>query len=334
MSDEIKVSITSEPGPSENRWRFTDAHGNVQVLRQGQEREAAQKIEDALRPLSPGKRDELLSKLNTEHKRHQSERAVMKAKEAALLDELAAVRDFKATIDDWEARGLRLERPAGSAAHRLAEAMKAGRVRAYTEDFTAELKRLGMTKAVPFVIEHDWATALSGATDFAEGEHKLPFESVLFEFRVSGFHVCVLASDYFRAILIECGKNWLISAMNDVTGFGHDLPGLLDKNVRAVCIALDAEVAITDTVRAPERLNRQRLKKGASPLLDYHVIRLSRITRAAPLPDDESAGLETRRKRLHFVRGHYRHFENHKTWIKWHLRGDIDLGFIDKHYRL
>jgi len=31
---------------------------------------------------------------------------------------------------------------------------------------------------------------------------------------------------------------------------------------------------------------------------------------------------------------HWRHFENHKTWIKWHLRGDPCLGFIDKHYRL
>ncbi len=42
----------------------------------------------------------------------------------------------------------------------------------------------------------------------------------------------------------------------------------------------------------------------------------------------------SRRTRLHVVRGHWRHYEEHKTWIKWHLRGDPDLGFIQKHYSL
>jgi hypothetical protein len=30
----------------------------------------------------------------------------------------------------------------------------------------------------------------------------------------------------------------------------------------------------------------------------------------------------------------WRHFVSHKTWIKWTLVGDPDLGFIDKEYRL
>jgi hypothetical protein len=41
-----------------------------------------------------------------------------------------------------------------------------------------------------------------------------------------------------------------------------------------------------------------------------------------------------RKKRLHFRRGHWRHYETHKTWIKWMLVGDPDLGFIEKQYRL
>jgi hypothetical protein len=41
-----------------------------------------------------------------------------------------------------------------------------------------------------------------------------------------------------------------------------------------------------------------------------------------------------RSPRLHFRRRHWRHFVNHKTWIKWTLVGDPDLGFIDKDYRL
>jgi hypothetical protein len=38
--------------------------------------------------------------------------------------------------------------------------------------------------------------------------------------------------------------------------------------------------------------------------------------------------------RLHFRRGHYRHYPNHKLWIRWCLVGNPDLGFIDADYRL
>lgn len=36
----------------------------------------------------------------------------------------------------------------------------------------------------------------------------------------------------------------------------------------------------------------------------------------------------------HIDRAIWRRFETHKTWIKWTLVGDPDLGFIEKHYRL
>jgi hypothetical protein len=38
--------------------------------------------------------------------------------------------------------------------------------------------------------------------------------------------------------------------------------------------------------------------------------------------------------RLHFRRGHHRHYENYKLWIKWQLVGNPDIGFIDKDYKL
>lgn len=62
-------------------------------------------------------------------------------------------------------------------------------------------------------------------------------------------------------------------------------------------------------------------------------VRLARRTRASAFPADH-VGEERRSPRLHFVRGHWRRYANHKTWLKWFLRGDPDLGFIDKHYRL
>lgn len=43
---------------------------------------------------------------------------------------------------------------------------------------------------------------------------------------------------------------------------------------------------------------------------------------------------EVRHVRMHFRRGHWRHYQEHRTWIKWMLVGDPDLGIIEKHYRL
>lgn len=37
---------------------------------------------------------------------------------------------------------------------------------------------------------------------------------------------------------------------------------------------------------------------------------------------------------LHFRRGHWRHYGEYKTWIKWMLVGDPELGFVDKMYKL
>ena len=57
-------------------------------------------------------------------------------------------------------------------------------------------------------------------------------------------------------------------------------------------------------------------------------MRTDDLDRMAARPEPETG------KRLHFVRGHWRRYEEHKTWIRWRLRGDPDLGFIDKSYRI
>lgn len=77
------------------------------------------------------------------------------------------------------------------------------------------------------------------------------------------------------------------------------------------------------------------MRQGKMPLYDYHVVSLAARKRyAARLPEPGDQDVERRHVRLHFVRGHWRHYENHKVFIKWHMRGDPDLGFIDKEYRL
>ncbi len=104
--------------------------------------------------------------------------------------------------------------------------------------------------------------------------------------------------------------------------------------IRAIAIALEAEVAEAIVVRAPHKLNRARAKRDQLPMLDHHVISLANRRRVAQLEEEYRDGEKRRSPRLHFVRGHWRHYSAHKIWIAWTYRGDPDLGFIDKDYKL
>ena len=99
--------------------------------------------------------------------------------------------------------------------------------------------------------------------------------------------------------------------------------------IGAICIS--PEAAVHEVIRAPFRLNKKREHAGKLPILDHHTISLARRQRATPSPFEPG---ERRSPRLHWRRGHWRHFDNTRTWIKWMLVGDPDLGFVDKYYRL
>jgi hypothetical protein len=128
------------------------------------------------------------------------------------------------------------------------------------------------------------------------------------------------------ATFVQFGDYWV-----NVLG-KTQLSVLIWDQIRAICIALDAQVATAEVIRAPVNLNEKRAKAGKSPLSDYRVVDLARRHRIAN-PAAGTAGTGTR-KRLHFRRGHWRHYETTKTWVKWCLVGNPDLGFINKHYRL
>jgi hypothetical protein len=313
------------------------------------ERETAERIAAILETLPEGQQAKALrgvSRKLAEEKLPPPE-LLRAAKENALLAELVA----------WQKGGLRLERPQGSAFHRLHEALLTGKIihllaaMSGSDDFTLQSDRpVGIHS---FVIEHDWATPFEGATDFDQGEYRLPFDTACFEFRISGRRVCALASirDDRRLIVpfVETNIGWVIPqySYENVAGawrsthpvkpaddhFSHLRRLLLDQ-VRAVCILLEAQVASTEVVRAPHRLNRMREREGAPLVADYHTICLARRGRVLPSTDEQGEHEPRHRKRFHFRRGHWRHYENSKTWIKWTLVGDPDLGFIDKHYRL
>jgi hypothetical protein len=184
-----------------------------------------------------------------------------------------------------------------------------------------------------FLVQHNWAAAFDGAKDFSEGEFPLPFDHCAFEFRLDGRRVFVVTVERNCTVISEIGEGWWVaSVIGPLEGVADTkrYPALY-KLIRAICIALDAEVAMTSVTRAPHRLNYQRERQGKFPVNDFHVISLAKRSRIEALP---SASDEPKHhKRLHFRRGHWRHFSDHKTWIKWMLVGDPDLGFIDKEYR-
>jgi hypothetical protein len=157
----------------------------------------------------------------------------------------------------------------------------------------------------------------------------------VFEFVISGLPVIVLAMSEEitknakeRAVaFIEANGMW--ATLGAAESINHEKLVFAWEQVRAICIALDAEVAVTTVERAPLKLNEKRRQAGKEPLRDFNIVDLSRRHRVIG-----PGGHTGRKVRLHFRRGHWRHFEEHKTWIKWMLVGNPDLGFIGKRYSL
>ncbi len=197
----------------------------------------------------------------------------------------------------------------------------------FIEDFLAEDPQI-------FTVEHDWAAAFEGATDFDGGSYQLPYDRCCFEFLLNDLRVCALARQTDGKepeINFWASKNDAWVGIDPVRDLNLAASGVaVFRNIRAVCIALDAAVAYSNVVRVPEKMNQARVRMGKDPLPDYRIVKLQQRPRAIPAAEHESTGA---RRRLHFRRGHWRHFPAHKTWIKWTLVGDPDMAFVDKHYR-
>lgn len=266
--------------------------------------------------------------------------------------------------------GFRMEKPQGSSIHHLIQFMRESPKEDVNGDFLQMLENTFQS----FVVEHDWASAFSKSEDFEGGEVELPFDYTCFEFRINGLRVLVPLGKDSSGKVVGClvtgvNRNWYINQSHlvftsdgqlidvDLESYSDDpkvrkgmqaIEGFIDhlgRQIRAVCIMLDAEVARGEVVHPSEGLVKQRKKQGKSPLRPYHVVRLNRRHRGQHERGDGSGT----HKRLHWRRGHWRHFSTpggqvqytddqgilrSKTRIHWMLVGDPDLGFIDKHYSL
>lgn len=205
------------------------------------------------------------------------------------------------------------------------------------------------------LVEHDWLSLIAQTEEFKSGEWTIPFPSCVFEFRVSGLHVCAITArkgdDSALRILVRRAKHeWgaldachFLGADEPKIHSGRDTPKerelvrFVHSHVKACCVMLDSQVAETTPQRVPHRTNfaPKELADDQGPRNSYHVVSLARRSRAARLPPTTGSDAARRRRtRLHFRRGHWRHYEDHKTWIRWQLVGSPDLGFVDKEYRL
>jgi len=250
----------------------------------------------------------------------------------------------------------KLARPSASMAHNMVQSMvdKAGPPAISVSTETKRNAFLNAYEREDFanvLVEHDWAGFINQS-----GDVRLPSANCMFEFRVNDSPVLWWKCDDSLMVGVvvrgdgrEPDGSWVILVSPAVSGdslpdpialIGVEpgmmapvlLANFLLNQIRAMCIALDAEIIIKELIRAPHRLNAQREKKGRVPLSSYHVVKLAHRVRADAL--ESEPGSSGRRLRLHFVRGHWRHFVESKTWVRWHMRGNPDLGRIEKEYRL
>lgn len=269
------------------------------------------------------------------------------AEAKAITHKLTAMREVK----DWLGAPLILQRAEVSVLHQLAQAARNDSVINTQADRLAnpDAFRKGFSLRKSFVIQHDWAKAFQSARDYGGADFQLPYQACAFEFRISGRRIiaCVDQSDnrIGLVIFVQTTIGWLMmppyfewkdaawSVMAGSEKFEQSDPftAMICSQIMAISVALDAKVAEGEVVRVPTKLNKAREKGGKLPLFDYHIVSLVNRSRAPAAPPSER---HHRSPRLHFRRGHWRHYEAYKTWIKWTLVGNPELGFIDKEYRL
>lgn len=282
--------------------------------------------------------------------------------------ELGVTKNFiennQIVMDEIEAMMVepKMQRLQESGFHKVIEAITNGKLVRSGYEPDAMLSAAAWMKNTAsgvFLINHNWYSVFEHAKNFDGGTVSLPYPLSVFEFRISGRRtICCLSTnvdevDGILLIFTEFSIGWsMIGAYGCPDGdfFGvdidpldkaamgtpvHRLMNILRKQIRAALIALSAQVAVTEVIRAPYRLNAKREKSGKVPLFDFHQINLAERKRYAPrLPEEGDIENCHARKRLHFVREHQRVLTNHSIKVRWHVRGDPDLGFVDKEYRL
>lgn len=237
---------------------------------------------------------------------------------------------------EWIDSETKIEKPSAPHFRDLRRAVAAGEAVCMDRDVSAKLPALDYEKEVfrfahVMVVEHDWASAFANS-NMDDAGIRLPYDLCAFEFQYSGVPAIVFATQFGSEIALcwmpKWRGKWFVPTFCSPMDGESMMSTEVAKQIRAICIAMDAGIAYSETRR--EEHSGTGKRNFLAPR-DYNVVSLTSRTRARPPLAPNQTG---RHVRLHFRRGHYRHFEDHKTWINWMLVGDPDLGFVDKHYRL
>lgn len=180
-----------------------------------------------------------------------------------------------------------------------------------------------------FVITQDLASIIPDTEKVKDDEIPLPFDHCCFQITVNGITsiTCIFQEDgkTHAMLYIRVNGQWMaiFEQASQMAPFVFTW-----RQIVAACIAMEAEVVDTETVQPPAKLNKARQRDGKKPLDTYRVLTI----RGRSCGGSGGTG-EGPRMRLHFRRGHWRHYATgEKVWIKWCLAGDPALGTVQKHY--
>jgi hypothetical protein len=276
--------------------------------------------------------------------------------------EMGLARDaLHHSLREWANGPLVLERPSGSSLHHLIDYDMEHTEGRFGED-------IGGNDTQIIVVENDWGAAVPQI----EGEWRVPFELICWEFRISGVRVLAFTdmSSVSHKLWCVYGRDghWVVDDFaydldhsvsglprgqtlgnGDVVEFRHVATKVYDC-IRASCIMLDAQVARHDHVTPPTRLLEKRSREGRAPLRDHYVVRLLHSERRVHRTASARLGEGPRTpQRGHWRKGTWVHYDDpdsgqvqypndggfvvSKTWRRWHFAGD-PRNIIHKEYRL
>lgn len=254
------------------------------------------------------------------------------------LSKLLLTKENLEQFVSWASLPFKLQKNDCSRIHQLADAFVEGRVTGIDGCEVIDVLMLSdrISNAHTLVVQHDWDAFIGQHIELNSNEIKLPFPVNAFEFVVNARCIVVIAvqAEGFEpksTFFVNFGDWWIAYDKDRDSEVSH-VAEKLKRQVFSVCIAIDADVATHQEVTAPQALNKKRMRFGKRPLMGYHIIDLAKNERKLSSPAEQ--GPIGNKKRLHFRRGHWRHYEDHTTWIKWMLVGNPDLGFVDKEYRI
>lgn len=252
----------------------------------------------------------------------------------AIIDLYKADINAIESLGDWFKKTPALEPNQTSRAHQIIENHTIISPQAKFKKATSDA---ALATAKSFVVRHDWHSALGVDFSNTQIEVKLPFPRCLFEFIYSGRCVSLLAVEEVGTQFgisclpyIQIHEAWYLAPKESVEK--DPVFALAYLQILAICVALDANIAMEFSIAAPTSLNKKRSKRGKPPIKNHYLIDINPARR---LPRQSNPNEEPlRRHRLHFRRGHWRHLPEKKTWINWMLVGDPCLGFIEKNYSI